>query len=1331
MTGVGEKWDVAKLDGSNWAAWKFQMRHLLVAKDLWEHVEGTAQDPGAEAAARAAHEKASQKAMATLALGISPKLVYLVTSCTTPKDFWDTLKAQFERNTLASKLLLKRQFFTAKMKEGQPAQEHLRLMKENVDKLAALGAVVAEEEQVVALLISLPPSYGNLVTALETKGDDLTLEFVKQSIINEELKRQANKSQRATEPNDDSALHAFKQDRIPFTGECFKCHKIGHKGFECRGSGGRGRGGRGRNSRFQRGHSAKTAEDQSGPSSDLFLMTTGFVATGKTEPWVMDSGCSRHMTFSRERLQDYTEFQTPETVRLGDGHVVEAYGEGRVQLTVDLGYGRTRTTGMTNVLYVPKLVCNLFSVRAATRKGLVVQFGHTYVWMKDSRGILVGKGRLVDPMYQLDTKDSSPNDYIESGDQAHQAKEVKLGTADMWHQRLGHLNEGQLTQAVNKGQIKGINPKDVGKLSFCQGCVEGKMCRKPFKAVSEIRSTRKLELVHSDVCGPMSVESFGGKRYFLTLIDDYSRAVKVYFLRKKSEVFEKFKEFEASATNETGCKIGCLRTDNGGEYMSEAFESYLKEKGIKHESSVPHCPQQNGVAERMNRTLVESAKAMTFHAGLSKRYWAEAVTTAAFIRNRVVTSASGETPHERWYEKVPDVSNFKVFGCMAYALIHEGGRKKLDKKTVKLRFIGYDLRQKGYRLYNPETQKVVVRRDVAFNEKDFGSKSKPTEVDPEQRDFGSESKPTEVDLDDEPFQWEPQGEPEGNGGMPVEPQEEMEQEGPEPVNGGTRRSQRPSMGCPPRRYGHEVANHVAFHVEVGEPRNLKEAMASPHAAEWKKAAESEYQSLISNQTWDLVPLPQGKTVVGCRWIFKVKRKADGEIDRFKARLVAQGFSQEHGVNYQEVYAPVVRYSSIRCILAISNKLDLELHQMDVKTAFLNGRLSDEIYMKQPVGFEKDPSKVCILKRSLYGLKQAARMWNFEIDGYLKQAGYIQSKADSCVYVKSGLRPGEIFLLALYVDDLLLASNNKELLKAEKAALGQAFEMVDQGEAHFILGMTIERDRPNRVLKLGQKKYLEGVLERFEMKDCKAVKTPMEGKEKLLPNPEKVCDEDLKKKYQAAIGCLTYASGATRPDLSIAVNVLSHFAANPTKEHWGAVKRVFRYIQGSLNQGLVFRSDPEKEVTLIGYSDADWAGDVGSRKSVNGYIFLLSGGVVSWRSQRQSVVALSSTEAEYVAMTAACKEMVWLRQLLEDMGFKQEPPTTLFGDNQSALSLAKNPAYHDRTKHVAIKYHFIREKVNAGDVKLVYCPTTDMLADGLTKAQGSCMFEKFKEGIGLG
>ena len=421
------------------------------------------------------------------------------------------------------------------------------------------------------------------------------------------------------------------------------------------------------------------------------------------------------------------------------------------------------------------------------------------------------------------------------------------------------------------------------------------MSRYPFKPVGEVKSSRKLKLVHSDVCGPLPTESFNGRRYFITFIDDCSRCVKVYFIKHKSEVLQKFKEFEAAATNEADCKIGILRTDNGGEYMSSEFEEFLKSKGIKLETSVVHSPQQNGVSERMNHTLLESARAMIYHAGLSKSFWAEAVNTAAYIRNRVTTTSTGQTPYERWYGRIPDISHLHVFGCIAYAHSPVADRRKLDKKSRKLRFLGYSEGQNSYRLLDIEKKKLVISRDVILNETDFGQQKEPVEIKPDAEEEAGQSPET----------------------IPEDLVAEQSQQS------DPRRSDRTTKGKKPMCYGFDEyadvteMTHVAFQATIEEPETFQEALNSKYSVQWKAAADSEYQSLMENKTWELVTLADNRTVIGCKWIFKVKYGDQGQVERFKGRLVAKGYSQKYGIDFDETFSSVVRFDSIRTLLAFA------------------------------------------------------------------------------------------------------------------------------------------------------------------------------------------------------------------------------------------------------------------------------------------------------------------------------------------------------------------------------------------------------------------------------
>ena len=636
-------------------------------------------------------------------------------------------------------------------------------------------------------------------------------------------------------------------------------------------------------------------------------------------------------------------------------------------------------------------------------------------------------GTLKERLYQLNCR---PLHHLESAAMSS----TKQRVADLWHQRFGHINEQQLQDIARNELVIGAKMPNKLKLNFCQGCVEGKMHRLPFKSVGEIQSSRRLELVHSDVCGPMPTESIGGCKYFVTFTDDFSRRCSVYFMRHKSEVLDKFKELESATTAGGTLKIGTLRSDNGGEYVSGDFKMYLQNNRVHHELTVPYLPEQNGVAERMNRTLMESARTMLLHAGLPDIYWAEAIAIAAYCRSRIPTKAFKEsvTPYERWYLRKPNVNHLRVFGCIAYAHISNPARQKLDKKAEKLRFIGYSKASKGYRLINEKTKKVIISRDVTFNKIYFGGSNCETPIKTREvlRIDANESSSTTCTKDSDIEPWR------------------------------SHRTHQPVV-----RYGFDEfcdtatvddkTCHIAYYFsQIEEPTSIEEALSNAHATRWKAAADAEFKSLTDNGTLELVEPPSGKNIVGSKWVFKVKYKSDGIVDRFKVRLVAKGYSQKSGIDYFETFSPVVRFMSIRTLLAYAVPNNMLIHQMDVVTAFLNGNLDEEIYMTQPEGYVK-PGNEHLVCRSIYGLKQSPRCWNRALSEYLESMGYIQSKADPCVYIK---RFEEISIIAVYVDDLAILATTESDMSTIKKCLGTRFKMKDLGELHYCLGVCIEWDK---------------------------------------------------------------------------------------------------------------------------------------------------------------------------------------------------------------------------------------------------------------------------------
>ena len=635
-------------------------------------------------------------------------------------------------------------------------------------------------------------------------------------------------------------------------------------------------------------------------------------------------------------------------------------------------------------------------------------------------------------------------------------------------------------------------------------------------------------------------------------------------------------------------------------------------------------------------------------------------------------------------------------------------RRKLDSKARKCVLLGYGTNQKGYRLYDLGRMKVIHSRDVILDETSMpGIQKEETTV-----------KYVELEVEEEPV-IEETVTPNPPDSVP----EESTASDPIVSESGLRRSTRNKQK--PDRYSH---NLTMASTEQQDPSSVAEAKSSPDKAKWEKAMEGEMESLHSNDVWELVEPPPNRKIVGSKWIFKRKVDSDGAVERYKARLVAQGYTQKFGLDYEETFSPVVRFESIRSVVALGVQHKLQLHQMDVSTAFLHGELAEEVYMRQPEGFVEQGKEhlVCRLKRSIYGLKQSPRCWNHALDSKLREMGFEQTSSDPCLYVHFDSE-GVMFLVAVYVDDIVLGGRSEAKMNAVKKELSQKFEMKDLGPLHHFLGVKVIQDHLTEIIWIGQPSYTEKMLQKFGMYDSKPVSTPVNPDVKLVPseNPDDVCNQQ---RYQAVVGSLLYLSTKTRPDIAYAVSRVTRFCAKPTVEHWTAVKRILRYLKGTSNLGLLYREDTPAEIT--GYSDADWAGDVGDRKSTSGYVFLLGGATISWKSSKQTCVALSTAEAEYVALSAAAQEAVWLQQLTSDLLKKRIREITILEDNQSTICLAKNHQVHGRTKHIDIKYHFIRDLVDAGRIKLTYCTSEDMVADMLTKGLRIQQFEKLRRMIGI-
>jgi histone deacetylase 1/2 len=497
----------------------------------------------------------------------------------------------------------------------------------------------------------------------------------------------------------------------------------------------------------------------------------------------------------------------------------------------------------------------------------------------------------------------------------------------------------------------------------------------------------------------------------------------------------------------------------------------------------------------------------------------------------------------------------------------------------------------------------------------------------------------------------------------------------------------------------------AFLTEM-EPQSVKTAMAD---SRWLQAMKEEYTALMKNNTWSLVPLPPHKKAIGCKWLFRVKENPDGTVNKFKARLVAKGFLQTAGFDFTETFSPVIKPVTIRIILTLAVTYKWQVQQIDINNAFLNGVLQEEVFMQQPAGFEvADKSLVCKLHKSLYGLKQAPRAWYDRLTQALLQMGFVKSKCDPSLLVRS--HKGQYTYVLIYVDDILVTGSAPQLIQDVISKLNVSFALKQLGEVDYFLGIEVHH-MPSGALLLNQAKYIRDLLCKAKMENSKPIGSPMMSSCKLSKlGSDVMTDPTL---YRSTVGALQYAT-LTRPDIAFSVNKVCQFMSRPLETHWKAVKRILRYLKGTLHHGLLIHpSVTGPPFSLRAYSDADWASDHDDRRSTSGSCIYFGPNLVSWGSKKQPLVARSSTEAEYRSMANTTAELMWIQSLLSELQVPYHTPTLLC-DNLSAVSLAHNPILHARTKHIELDIHFVREKVLAKQLNVLHVPASDQLADPLTK-----------------
>jgi hypothetical protein len=644
-------------------------------------------------------------------------------------------------------------------------------------------------------------------------------------------------------------------------------------------------------------------------------------------------------------------------------------------------------------------------------------------------------------------------------------------------------------------------------------------------------------------------------------------------------------------------------------------------------------------------------------------------------------------------------------------------------------FVGYQADSRNYRLYDPDSRRVSVSRDVLFHEEMQGERTTTSPAtlslnldghnNADEIQQREDLVPGQIDQNEVvEVQLQQRGQPVNENLDPERQQIEERQA-----------SRVEPHVLRDRQMLRRPARFEANYVEWQEPETFQDAVFGPDAENWLAAINDELKAHQKNGTWSVVAKPEDRNILDSKWVFKVQQTESGEIKRFKARLCARGFRQQHGLDYTETFSPVVRYDSLRVMLAIATHQNLEMIQFDVRTAFLHGILKEEIFMKIPEGLNVSGDKkrlVCKLNKSLYGLKQSSRCWNQTFSMFLKRYGFEKCNAENSLYY-SNFNEENVFL-ALFVDDGLIMAKTKQTLEKIILVLKNEFE-ITVGDPSIFVGVQIERNRERKEMFIHQSAYTQRILSKFNMQDANPVSTPAEpGMILSSAGP----DDDVNSasiRFREAVGSLMFLSTVSRPDISFAVNLISRFLSNYNRTHWEAVKRIFKYLKGTVDLGIMYKNSGS-EIELVGYTDSDFAGDIDTRRSTSGFIFELSNGPVTWSSQRQKMVTLSTTEAEYVAASLATREALWLRQLLNDVGLTCHGPTTLNVDNQSAIKLVKNSEFHKRTKHIDIQYHFIREKYVSSEIQVINVPSEFEYADIFTKALPRERFQFLRDNIGM-
>lgn len=933
-----------------------------------------------------------------------------------------------------------------------------------------------------------------------------------------------------------------------------------------------------------------------------------------------------------------------------------------------------------------------------------------------------------------------------------------------WHHRLNHASQKYLVMAGKViPELKEVNFGN--EILDCADCKLAKAKRKPCSAVRS-RSVQPFHRLYSDLMGPIRPVAFRTQaRYLVTFTDDASRYAFAYELRDKTRVNLALAECLADIRKLMGSqtKVSELRSDGGLEYRTQEMSCLLRVEGITLTVCEPYTPQHNGVAERLNLELEEKIRVNLASSGIPMFMWAYAMRHVLYIHNRTPNAANEfHSPFEVVMKRVPVLKYIRRFGCEAYILDNKAKSLPKFAPRANLGFL-LECRETGYTLWHAANKTVVRSKNVDFVE----DKTYADYLQDPQREAGVQTGQNAEALRNEEFEVEDsvkdltRSQCQIPGTSKMTPMDvEGEKLPPESsLNrkpNGVEREQQDSLvrigssrdadffesNQESRRIGgtkefdfFEENEGEAYLMQLAaldlDPVTYLEAVESADSDHWQAAIGQEFDAIEKCDTWKIVQrkaVPRGQKIMKTRWVHRRKLQADGTT-RYRSRLVVKGFADTNHYELSEIYAPVARLPDVRFILIVAAKYDLELSQLDVKTAFLNGSLDKLVYIEIPEGYAEylgegenlRKESVCEVHKALYGLKVSPKRWYVRFLEVIEKMEFRSYSFQPCIFIWKN--EDKIAMLLLYVDDILLASNSAEKVTQVKSILENEFSITDLGAPRKFLGMEIERDRVNGVIKLHQKTHINSMLQKYDPDSSITVATPMMDSPINKRKVDESEDEWDKSSvpYRQAIGTLLYLQNGTRPDISYAVNMLSRYQSNFTRKHWLAVVRVIRYLRGTTELGLVF--NPRSE-NIDCYVDASLGMSAEGGYSTTGFIVWLFDSPIVWRTKKQNHIALSSAEAEFVAMSSACRELASLRAMSEEiLGIKMIP--VIHEDSKPAIRLAEVDDSSTLKHLVRLSYLYVREEHKQGNIQIRWVDTENQIADTFTKPLGKAKFNKFR------